>query len=169
MAWKQTLQSSKAVLAEFVRREKRKARLLVDESLGNGTTVFLRNLGWNAKDVSEVGLCGHSDEDVFNYAYKVDRMLLTHDEDFLNDRRFPPYRNPGIIVLPGASGSASDLMTAIVQTMPSICLFRDVFRGSKIHVLADGTSTTSMRNLETGAIERRRFRFGRDGSLEEWK
>ena len=86
MAWTEAGQSSDAELTDFVRREKRKARLLVDESLGIGTTIFLRSLGWNTKDVSEVGLRGHPDENVFNYAYKHDLMLLTHDEDFLDDR-----------------------------------------------------------------------------------
>lgn len=168
MAWKQAPQSSEAELVEFARREKRKAKLLVDESLGIGTTTFLRAHGWNAKDLSEVGLCGHPDENVFNYAFKHDRMLLTHDEDFLDDRRFPPYRNPGIVVLPGASGNSGELIRAIFETLPSICLFRNVFRASKTHILADGISITSMRNPETGAIERRRFRFTRNGELEEW-
>jgi hypothetical protein len=82
MSWKPVPESTEADLADFARQEKRKARLLVDESLGIGTTEFLRGLGWNVKDVSEVGLSGHPDENVFNFAYKDDRILLTHDEDF---------------------------------------------------------------------------------------
>lgn len=168
MAWKPVPKSTDADLADFVRREKRKAKLLVDESLGIGTTTFLRDLGWNAKDASEVGLCGHPDENLLSYAYKYDRILLTHDEDFLDDRKFPPHRNPGIIVLPGASGDFKDLIRAIHETLPAICGFREVFRGSKTHVLANGISVTSMRNFQTGAVERRRFRSQRNGDLEEW-
>jgi|HubBroStandDraft_6_1064221.scaffolds.fasta_scaffold108875_1 hypothetical protein len=45
--------------------------------------------------------------------------LLTHNVDFLDDRKFPPdrNRNPGAIVLPGASGGDSILIRAIGQAL----------------------------------------------------
>ncbi len=58
---------------------------------------------------SSFGLEGRSDEDVLAAAWKDKRVLVTHDADFLDDLRFPPHRNPGIIVIrPGASGRDND-------------------------------------------------------------
>jgi len=53
--------------------------------------------------VGEVGVEGKSDEDVFAFGWRDDRINLTHDQDFLNDWRFPFHRNPGVIVLPGGN------------------------------------------------------------------
>jgi hypothetical protein len=57
------------------------------------------------KYVAELGLLGKSDEDVFAAAWNEQRVIVTHDVDFLDNRRFPPNRNPGIIRIgPGADG-----------------------------------------------------------------
>jgi len=42
-------------------------------------------------------------EDEFHYqkARQLDRYLLTHDEDFWDDRRFPLRESPGVIIIPG--------------------------------------------------------------------
>jgi predicted nuclease of predicted toxin-antitoxin system len=80
-------------------------RFLVDESMGEGVAKILRHEGYNAKYVSDVGLTGRSDEDVFATAWSEDRVLVTHDPDFLDDRLFPPHRNPGVLLIrPGSSG-----------------------------------------------------------------
>ena len=41
-------------------------------------------------------------DDTFHYqkARELGRYLLTHDEDFWNDRRYPLYMSPGLILLP---------------------------------------------------------------------
>lgn len=46
--------------------------------------------------VGEVGLEGKSDEDVFAFGWRDDRITLTHGKDLLNDRRFPFHRDPGV-------------------------------------------------------------------------
>src|SRR5215469_3132633 len=109
MAWKELAPVTDKQTRDFS-RFKKKARFLVDESLGEGVARVLREDGWNAIFVSDVGLVSHSDEDVFAHAWKEDRIVLTHDHDFLDDRCFPPHRNAGVIVLPGASGPARDLV-----------------------------------------------------------
>ena len=67
----------------------RKPRYLVDESLGVGTTALLRQWGYNVKDVYEVGIAGQPDENVFQYAQRHRRIILTHDDDFFNNFMFP--------------------------------------------------------------------------------
>ena len=53
MGWERLEVNSKET-KELERLYKKKARFLVDENLGFGTTEVLRELGWNVKDVSEV-------------------------------------------------------------------------------------------------------------------
>ncbi len=153
--------------AAFIKHNTKKARLLVDESLGVNVTEVLREAGWNVKDSSEVGLTGHSDEDVFAFAYRDDRILLTHDEDFLDDRRFPPHRNPGVIVLAGASGGDLVLLEALFRALSIIGYFREIYRASKSTITPDGILTISHRIYQTGAIERTRYRVTKNRT-EEW-
>jgi predicted nuclease of predicted toxin-antitoxin system len=94
----------------------------------------LQDLKWNTTFAGEVGLSGHSDEDVFAYAFRENRLLLTHDRDFLDDRRFPIHRNPGVIVFPGADGSGEPLVAALRSVIPVIGSYRKAFRRFKIHI-----------------------------------
>src|SRR5271166_4121989 len=82
-----------------------RVRFLVDESLGRDAARVLRENGWNAKFVSDLRLLGKDDTVVFAEAWKQKRVILTHDRDFLDNRKFPPHRNPGVVVfVVGASG-----------------------------------------------------------------
>jgi predicted nuclease of predicted toxin-antitoxin system len=83
----------------------KKSRFFVDESLGEEAANWLRERGYSATYAGDVGLLGHSDDDIFSYAWRERRMLLTHDRDFLDDKRFPEHRNPGLVVLPGGDGN----------------------------------------------------------------
>lgn len=147
----------------------RKARFLVDESLGLGTTEVLRHLGWNVKDVSEVGLSGHPDENVFAYAYREDRILLTHDTDFLDDTRFPPHRNGGVVVLPGGSGDEVALLRGLRLCLALTGRFHDVLRGMKVIVGADRTVTIIARNERTGAMGKTWYRIPPNGDVLIWE
>jgi hypothetical protein len=169
MPWREVPTASDEDIAA-ARKDEKKPRLLVDESLGVAVTELLRSLGWNVFDVSEAGLVGHPDENVFAYALKHDRILLTHDADFLDDRKFPfdNNRNPGVIVLPGGSGGDSILIRALNLALGNICSARELFRGAKIAISPEGVITIRQRNLETGAIECTKYRKGRH-RLEQWE
>jgi predicted nuclease of predicted toxin-antitoxin system len=93
-----------------------KARFIVDESAGVEVARILQRFGYNAKFAGEFDLCGHSDEDIFAAAWKDKRILVTHDSDFLDNRRFPLHRNPGIIVIrPGSSGRDNEGLFACLS------------------------------------------------------
>ena len=87
----------------FTRAFSKKSRFIVDENLGEELARELRRLKFNAVFVGDVGLKRHSDEDVFAFGWRDDRIILTQDRDFLSDRNFPQHENPGIVVLPGTS------------------------------------------------------------------
>jgi predicted nuclease of predicted toxin-antitoxin system len=112
------------------RRDRKKARFVVDESVDPRVARYLRRRGLSVTHVSEVGLAGHSDEDVFAYAWREDRVVLTHDGDFTDDRRFPPYRNPGLVVLPTSQSTAG--AAAVARVARIVGASRDLWRHTKI-------------------------------------
>ena len=168
MAWKRLPGGTKAQEAEF-NSFRKKARFLVDESLGEGVVRVLRDLGWNTVFGPDVGLARHSDEDVFAYAWREQRVLLTHDHDFLDDRRFPPQRNPGVVVLPGGSGPARGLVEGLRAVLSIIAPYRKAFRRFKIEITEDGTWNISNMTRVNDIVRRWRIRPSRVGPhVDEW-
>ena len=82
-------------VSDFQRKFESNARFLVDESVGINAARLIRDRGWNVCYVDDVGLSGRSDEEVLAFAWEEQRILLTHDFEFLDDNRFPFQRNPG--------------------------------------------------------------------------
>ena len=168
MTWIPLLEPTKEETSWLLREFKRKARFLVDENLGFGTTELLRAANWNVKDVSEVELKGRPDESVLAYAYRNDRVLLTHDDDFLDNRKFPLKQNAGIIVLPGASGPENTLVRALGGMLSIIGQFHKLYRQTKIRIAEDGTMTFTHYG-ETGGIETVRYKFPKHGMPLIWR
>lgn len=166
MSWK-PIDAPKEAVDAAVRNFRKKARFLVDESLGVETAKFLRELGWNVKDVSEVGLSGRSDEDVLAYAFREKRILLTHDTDFLDDRRFPPHRNPGVVVLPGGSGSEEPLIRALFDLLTIVGPFAEGYRGAKMQISTDRVFSIRHRHAD-GTIKTDRYMVRGRGPALEW-
>lgn len=73
-------------------------RFLVDEDLPRSTARFLRQNGFEADDIRDLGLSGHSDQEIFERAQSLSAVLLTGDIDFANALRFPPGSHAGIVV-----------------------------------------------------------------------
>lgn len=168
MAWKRLSAVSRTQEADF-NKFRKKARFLVDESLGEGVMRLLRELGWNTEFGPDVGLAGHSDEDVLAYAWREKRVLLTHDRDFLDDRRFPPHRNPGVVVFPGGSGSARGLVEGLSLVLSIIAPYRKAFRRFKIEITEDGIwNITNMARIND-VVRRWRIRLGKGSCVDEWE
>jgi predicted nuclease of predicted toxin-antitoxin system len=149
-------------------RLRKKARFLVDHNVHAETVPFLREDGWNAVTVDEVGLASHSDEDVLAYAQRDDRILITHDRDFLDDRRFPPHRNPGLVVVPVGAGEQVTLVRALMVLKTLIAPYRELYRQAKIVINADASVSITSRRHDTGAMHTTRYRSGANGSWQEW-
>jgi predicted nuclease of predicted toxin-antitoxin system len=140
---------------------KRKTRFLIDEGLGEEVAKYLRQRGYNAVFAGDVGLLGHCDEDVFAYAWRTHRVLLTHDHDFLDDTKFPEHRNPGVIVMAGGDGNQQAMGTAIAIAINVFGTAPGVWEKSKITISADGYMTIRNRDLGTGKLETTRYRRSR--------
>jgi predicted nuclease of predicted toxin-antitoxin system len=146
----------------------KKTRFLVDESVDAEVVRWLRGHGWNADHVTEVGLGGRDDEDVLAFAYREDRILLTHDTDFLDDRRFPPQRNPGIVVLPRAENDAVAFRTALGRMAGVVGTARELWRQSKIRIVEGECWSVNTFERDVGRIVTNRYRFRRNGGAEIW-
>jgi predicted nuclease of predicted toxin-antitoxin system len=146
---------------DFKRKFESKARFLIDESVGMEAARLIRDRGWNVRYVEDVGLLGRSGEEVLAFAWKEQRILLTHDFDFLDDSRFPFHGNPGLVVLPGATGSRLGLADAINGVLALIGPYFKAYRGYKIRITEDGVWTIRSFNTEEGSHQEIRVKFGK--------
>ena len=153
---------------DFEREFKKKARFLVDENMGNDVAVLLRDFKYNATFVGDVELIGCSDETVFAYAWKHKRILLTHDADFLDDKKFPFHRNPGVIVLPGAEGDGT-LEPAIADLLRIVAPYGNAHIGVKITVTQDRVWTIRGFIKREGRHIEKRIRLEKRGEASEWR
>lgn len=137
----------------------KRTRILIDENIPKEVADFLRGRGHNVTTVEEAGLAGHPDENVLGLAQKEDRLVLTHDDDFLDDRKFPPHRNPGVVVLPGGNGDQDALALALLDYMTVFGPYRETTRNSKIVMQKGRVIKLTSRNFESGAMETNYFRL----------
>lgn len=126
MAWKPIHLPDKVESAAFQKEFGRRARWLVDESVGVHVARLLKRSGWNTKYIGDVGLLGHDDEEVLGFALRENRVLLAHDQDFLDGRRFPEHRNPRVVLLPGSQGDVVGLIEALRWTLSIVGEFREL-------------------------------------------
>lgn len=169
MPWKPIPPVSRRERSEFVTGNRKKARFLVDESLGQDVAKRLRERGWNVIHVSEVGLAGHPDENVLAHAYREDRILLTHDPGLLGNRTLLPSKNPGVIVLPGAEGNRGALDQALENVLLIVATSRELWRATKIAISEDGTWSVATFERGEGRLVRSRYRVRRGGVPEYWE
>ena len=169
MSWKSldnpNLESRRALDRKFGG----KIRFLVDESLDPSLVLALEKLGWKAESVVDVGLSGRSDEEVLAHAWRKSHILLTSDKDFLDDRRFPPHRNPGVIILPNAPIDSDSFTTALREALYTIGPLGKSYKGCKIVISSEGVIGITSRNIDTGAMERTRFRTDDRGNTFIWE
>ena len=152
---------------ELHRITARRCKFLVDENLGPGVAIALDYLGHNVKFGPNVGLGGKSDQDVFAFAWREKRVLLTHDDDFLNDQQFPFNRNPGVIVLPGKQGEFEPLSNAIQSMLNIFGEHGNIYPNAKISIDSENIWTIRSYIKQEGRIKRSTLKFTRN-NVYEW-
>jgi len=141
-------------------------RVLVDESLGRGVADQLKYEGYNAVFAEDVGLKGKDDSAVASYAWRVGRMIWTHDADFLDDRVVPEHSNPGVVVLPGGDGDQRAMITGLAV---AITVFgHGDWQRTKSTINSAGEMTIRSRKRETGAVTSTRYRMTKGEDTEVW-
>ncbi len=168
MPWKRFGRISKADLAAARREGRRKARFLLDENMDPAVTELLRESGFNVAHVADAGLGGQPDENVFAFAAPENRLLLTHDGDFMDNRRFPPQVNPGLIVLPSAGGNRVKILEALKAVVLMTGDHRDLWHRTKISIAEDGTWTVHTYETDVGRVVTSRYRFAKGRPIDYW-
>jgi hypothetical protein len=93
---------SEAPQKETLRELRRaaKTRFLADENIEPWALYILRYRKYDVVDCRHANIRGRDDRDVFAVAWRLRRVLLTHDADYLDDNRFPFARCAGLVVFP---------------------------------------------------------------------
>jgi predicted nuclease of predicted toxin-antitoxin system len=92
-------------------------KLLVDENIPAGLVSDLQAAGVNCVTAASAGVGGHEDEDVFERATRLDRVLLTADRNERWIHRSPrDARKAGVIVVPSGDRSARTALGLVLGT-----------------------------------------------------
>ena len=75
------------------------SKFFIDACLPRSSTRVLRELGYDAIDAREVSMSSAEDTEIFEYAQKKGRILVTRDKGFGDVLKYPPGSHQGIIVL----------------------------------------------------------------------
>lgn len=164
MSWVRIEPPTASERSEFLQKFRKKARFLVDETLGESFADVLREYKWNAKSVQEVGLAGRDDQAVFAYAWQERRFLVTQDHDFLDGRRFPFHRCQGVFVLPGGNVASDEFARAFLVMTGMFAPFSRGFVGWKIMI--HGGNEVRIHRPDGS---RSRYKIGRGDDFFEWE
>jgi hypothetical protein len=168
MVWKPVDTPSKEEMAVFLKDHRKIARFLVDESVGIEVASQMKELGLNVKYVDDVGLKGRADEDIYAYARRERRVILTHDDDFMDNRQFPITISPGVVKIPGAVGDEGALVHAVSKVISMFGKLGDFFEKTKISISSEGIWTVFKYDHSSGKIEKSIYKFPRNGDAMEW-
>ncbi len=73
-------------------------RFLVDEDLPKSLAVLLTQNGFPTESSRQAGLTSKPDTEVYAYACRAGRALITRDHGFGNVQTFPLGAHPGILI-----------------------------------------------------------------------
>lgn len=167
MTW-QNIPISEEELRSFDKYFRKKAKFYADADIEPIIIELLRDLKFKVQTAGEAGLTGHDDADHVAHAFRHNRILLTRDRDYLDDRKHPPYRNPGIVVLDIEPMTREGLINALWLLKTVIGPYREIWRESKILISKDGCVTVWQKEFETGKRQKRRYRLNCHGQIQEW-
>jgi hypothetical protein len=103
-------------------------------------------------------------------AWDQKRIILTHDMDFMNDAEFPFHRNPGVIVLPGASGpTARGLQPALASVLNMFGHYGKLFPHHKIVISTDNVWNVRCWDKRNGRIRYDKYRMNEPDKAFIWK
>ena len=81
---------------------------------------------------------------------------------------FPEHRNPGLVILPGANGDQTDMISGLWWMMLLMNRNPEQWRKQKVRITRDGEVYIRRRDWRTGAMVTQRYRFARRGNPMEF-
>ena len=146
----------------------RRPKYLLDENVDSGMRPFLVGRGFNVLDVGDLGLRGRDDVEIYAAARREDRVLITGDQDFLSDSRFPPAGHPGLIVLRVAPGASSDFDLALRNLTETVGVGAELIKSFKI-VIEGGGELRIWSEGDTGGRVLGRWKRDMHGRIFYWE
>ena len=97
-------------------------RIKLDENLGQSHAALLRDAGYDVDRVTDEGLSGTADVDLWPIVCREERFFITLDLDFSNVRQFVPGSHPGILLLRPASRSRDAALAVLTRVLSEVSL-----------------------------------------------
>src|SRR5262249_36207454 len=136
---KQRLKDHLSARADF--RRSNATRFFADENIEPWVVWLMRRNDLDVVTARELGTVGHDDQAVFSAAWRLKRVIVTHDFDFMNDTAFPFNRCPGVLILPDMGRNMMEL-GRIANTATLLLQRGDrIWNGTKIEVSRDRVLT----------------------------
>jgi predicted nuclease of predicted toxin-antitoxin system len=73
-------------------------KFVIDEDMPRSTGEFLKQHGYDVRDIRDYELRGAEDEEIYKFAQREQAVILTSDRGFGNILRFPLGNHFGIVV-----------------------------------------------------------------------
>src|SRR5262249_20782081 len=109
------------------------------------------------------------DEDHAAFCWREEMILVTRDHDYLDQRRLPDHRNPGVVVLQvGTNYHEEAAIRAAYFVGIVVGPFGQHWRHTRVLINPNGEVTVWVRNRDTGATEKTRFRLLPGREVEQW-
>lgn len=109
-------------------------RFLIDENIAKSLVKALRNKGYDVFDIKEEKLIGIDDAEMFKKANSEERIILTHDKDFIQlSERFLSLSS-GVVLIRYGDKSPDNVVGKFIPLLDNI---KDKLKGSLVIVYDD--------------------------------
>ncbi len=92
-------------------------RIKVDEDLPRMATVKLREYGYDVVSVTDQGMGGWKDPDLWEVVQIEQRFLVTADKGFADIRHYPPGTHAGVLLLRPDEDGVRPIIDLLEQTL----------------------------------------------------
>ena len=124
-------------------------RIKLDENLGQSHVALLRGAGYEVDRVTDEGLSGTADADLWPVVCREGRFFITLDLDFADVRRFPPGSHPGLLLLRPRNNSR----TAVLEILERVIREHPLETLVGCFVVADPGHTRIRRPTTTDPVD----------------
>jgi predicted nuclease of predicted toxin-antitoxin system len=119
--------------------ERGRTRFLIDENVPQDVPSVLRRRKYSVMTVADYGYADRSDREIYALATSENRVLVTHDQDFFDDERFPIAGSPGVAVLPRHADGQERFIRAFGDLLKVHGDSHQLWRERKAWIRGDGT------------------------------
>ncbi len=136
----------------------RKLRLLADQNIPIEIIDELKSARFQIVSVSEIGLSGHPDENIREFAKKKNRVILTSDKDFWDERKHPISKCFGIICTEAGPQDFNKLIESLARFHLFFAKYfsNDLWYNMKALIKTQGFI---LRQLNDGRIDEKEYHF----------